>query len=151
MFVEKESACMTDLKMKENDNSVIEFIETVENEKKKADAYELLKIFQSVTGYDAKMWGPSIIGFGSYHYKYASGREGDAPLVGFSPRKAKISLYLDYEGEERDKFLENFGKHTKSKACIYVNKLADIDTNVLKDLIQHTVKKYRNLYPLVDN
>lgn len=142
---------MTDLKMKENDNSVIEFIETVENEKKKADAYELLKIFQSVTGYDAKMWGPSIIGFGSYHYKYASGREGDAPLVGFSPRKAKISLYLDYEGEERDKFLENFGKHTKSKACIYVNKLADIDTNVLKDLIQHTVKKYRNLYPLVDN
>lgn len=142
---------MTDLKMKENDNSVIEFIETVENEKKKADAYELLKIFQSVTGYDAKMWGPSIIGFGSYHYKYASGREGDAPLVGFSPRKAKISLYLDYEGEERDKFLENFGKHTKSKACIYVNKLADIDTNVLKDLIQHTVKKYQNLYPLVDN
>lgn len=142
---------MTDLKMKENDNSVIEFIETVENEKKKADAYELLRIFQSVTGYDAKMWGPSIIGFGSYHYKYASGREGDAPLVGFSPRKAKISLYLDYEGEERDKFLENFGKHTKSKACIYVNKLTDIDTNVLKDLIQHTVKKYQNLYPLVDN
>lgn len=151
MFVEKESACMTDLKMKENDNSVIEFIETVENEKKKADAYELLRIFQSVTGYDAKMWGPSIIGFGSYHYKYASGREGDAPLVGFSPRKAKISLYLDYEGEERDKFLENFGKHTKSKACICVNKLTDIDTNVLKDLIQHTVKKYQNLYPLVDN
>ena len=93
------------------------------------------------------MWGPSIIGFGSYHYKYASGHEGDAPLVGFSPRKAKISLYLAYESEEREKLLESFGKYTKSKACIYVNKLADIDTNVLKDLIIHTVETYQNLYP----
>lgn len=80
--------------MKETDNSVIEFIERVENEKKKADAYQLLEIFERVTGYEAKMWGPSIIGFGSYHYKYASGHEGYAPLVGFSSRKAKISLYL---------------------------------------------------------
>jgi len=133
--------------MKETDNSVIEFIESVENEKKKADAYQLLEIFEEVTGYDAKMWGPSIIGFGSYHYKYASGHEGDAPLVGFSPRKAKTSLYLAYESEEREKLLESFGKHTKSKACIYVNKLADIDTNVLKGLIKHTVETYQNLYP----
>ncbi|MGN7410277.1 DUF1801 domain-containing protein [Sporosarcina sp. SAFN-010] len=138
---------MNEPKMKENDNSVTCFIESMENEKKKADAYQLLEIFEEVTGYEAKMWGPSIIGFGSYHYKYASGREGDAPLVGFSPRKAKISLYLDYESEEREELLENFGKHTKSKACIYVNKLADIDTNVLKDIIKHTVEKYRNLYP----
>ncbi|HLU23959.1 MAG TPA: DUF1801 domain-containing protein [Bacillaceae bacterium] len=122
-------------------------MEKVESEKKKADAYELLQIFEEVTGYEAKMWGPSIIGFGRYHYKYASGREGDAPLVAFSPRKAKISLYLDYEGEERDRFLEKFGKHTKSKACIYVNKLADIDINVLKELITHTVEKYKKLYP----
>lgn len=138
---------MSEPKMKENDNSVIEFIENVENEKKKADAYQLLKIFEEVTGYEAKMWGPSIIGFGSYHYKYASGREGDAPLVAFSPRKAKISLYLAYESEEREKLLEEFGKYTKSKACIYVNKLADIDTNVLKDLIIYTVETYQNLYP----
>ncbi|MGG4489829.1 DUF1801 domain-containing protein [Metabacillus idriensis] len=138
---------MYEPKMKETDNSVIEFIESVENEKKKADAFKLLKIFEEVTGYNAKMWGPSIIGFGSYLYKYASGREGKAPLVGFSPRKAKISLYLDYESEERGKLLESFGKHTKSKACIYVNKLADIDTNVLKDLIKYTVEKYQNLYP----
>lgn len=137
---------MSEPKMKENENSVTGFIESVENEKKKADAYQLLDIFEEVTGYDAKMWGPSIIGFGSYHYKYASGREGDAPLVGFSPRKAKISLYLDYESEEREELLENFGKHTKSKACIYVNKLADIDGNVLKDLIKHTVEKYRNIH-----
>lgn len=138
---------MGEPKMKENDNSVIGFIEKMENEKKKADAYQLLEIFEEVSGFDAKMWGPSIIGFGSYHYKYASGREGDAPLVGFSPRKAKISLYLDYESEEREKLLQNFGKHTKSKACIYINKLADIDTNVLKDLIQHTIETYQNLYP----
>lgn len=138
---------MYEPKMKENDNSVIEFIKSVESEKKRADAYQLLEIFEEVTGYDAKMWGPSIIGFGSYHYKYASGHEGDAPLVGFSPRKAKISLYLDYESEEREKLLENFGKHTKSKACIYVNKIADIDTYVLKELIRHTVEKYRKLYP----
>ncbi|MFD0048916.1 DUF1801 domain-containing protein [Actinomycetes bacterium NPDC127524] len=138
---------MSEPKMKENDNSVFEFIESVENEKKKADAYQLLEIFEEVTGYDAKMWGTSIIGFGSYHYKYASGHEGDAPLVGFSPRKAKISLYLANESEEREKLLESFGKHTKSKACIYVNKLADIDTNVLKDLIKYTLETYQNLYP----
>ena len=144
---ERKSACMSEPKTKENDNSVIEFIETVESEKKKADAYQLLEIFEEVTGFEAKMWGPSIIGFGSYHYKYASGHEGDAPLVGFSPRKAKISLYLAYESEERAKLLEGFGKYTKSKACIYVNKLADIDTNVLKDLITYTVETFQNLYP----
>jgi len=107
----------------------------------------LLDIFEEVTGYKAKMWGPSIIGFGSYHYKYASGHEGDAPLAGFSPRKAKISLYLAYESEEREKMLENFGKHTTGKACIYVNKLADIDTQVLKKLIEQSVETYQNLYP----
>lgn len=136
---------MYELKTKETDNSVIEFIESVENEKKKADAYQLLQIFEEVTGYEAKMWGPSIIGFGRYHYKYASGHEGDAPLAGFSPRKAKISLYLSYESEEREKLLENFGKHTKGKACIYVNKLADIDTDVLKELIRHSVETYQKL------
>lgn len=138
---------MAEPKMKENDHSVTEFIETVESEKKQADAYQLVEIFEEVTGFKAKMWGSSIIGFGKYHYKYASGREGDAPLAGFSPRKAKISLYLDYANEERDKMLEDFGKHTTSKACIYVNKLADIDINVLKKLIAHTVEKYQKIYP----
>ena len=90
------------------------------------------------------MWGPSIIGFGSYHYKYESGHEGDAPLVGFSPRKAKISFYLDCEREE---ILKKLGKHTKGKACIYVNKLADIHIDVLKELISYTAEKYQTLYP----
>lgn len=133
---------MAEPKMKENENSVIEFIEDVGHEKKKADAYRLLEMFEEATGYDAKMWGPSIIGFGRYHYKYASGHEGDAPLAGFSPRKAKISLYLAYDSPERAVLLQKFGKHTTSKACIYVNKLADIDEEVLRDLIKLTLKEY---------
>jgi len=138
---------MYEPKMKENDNSVIEFIEKVENLKKRKDAYDLLDIFTEVTGFQAKMWGPSIIGFGSYHYIYESGHEGDAPLVGFSPRKAKISLYLLIGDEEQEKLLENFGKHTSSKACIYINKLADVDIDILKKLIKHAVNYLEKKYP----
>ncbi|MCL1632763.1 DUF1801 domain-containing protein [Sporolactobacillus sp. CPB3-1] len=126
-------------KTKETDNSVIEFIESVENLKKREDAYRLLDLFTEITGYEAKMWGPSIIGFGSYHYKYASGHEGDAPLTGFSPRKAKISLYLMMENNDYEHFAQKFGKHTRGKACIYVNKLADIDRAILKDMIRTSV------------
>lgn len=131
--------------MRETGASVKKFIETVEHPRKKSEAFKLLKIFESVTSLPAKMWGPSIIGFGTYHYVYASGREGDSPLVAFSPRKANIVLYLDYEGDDRDQFLERLGKHKVSKGCIYVNKLADIDIDVLKELIQHTQSKYENL------
>ncbi|WP_369899650.1 DUF1801 domain-containing protein [Bacillus manliponensis] len=139
---------MYKLKTTENDNSVIEFIETVDSVKKREDAYQLLDIFTETTGYQAKMWGPSIIGFGSYHYKYASGHEGDAPLVGFSPRKAKISLYFAPGDPHREELLKSFGKHTSGKACIYINKIADIDVDVLKELINQSVSflqgKYRN-------
>lgn len=90
----RERLVMYELKTKENDRSVIEFIEKVENPKKREDAYKLLDIFTDTTGYPAKMWGPSIIGFGAYHYKYESGHEGDAPLVGFSPRKANEKIYV---------------------------------------------------------
>jgi len=93
------------------------------------------------------MWGPSIIGFGSYHYKYASGHEGDAPLVGFSPRKSKISLYFTLDEQEREKLLENFGKHTKGKACVYINQLEDIDIGVLKKLILHSIEYIQKTYP----
>lgn len=111
------------------------------------DAYRLLDIFTETTGYPAKMWGPSIIGFGSYHYKYASGHEGDAPLVGFSPRKAKISLYFAPGGTEREVLLRDFGKHTSGKACVYINKVDDIDVEVLKALIKHSVNKVKQAYP----
>lgn len=138
---------MYELKTKETDNSVIEFIEKVDSPKKREDAYKLLDIFTETTGYQAKMWGPSIIGFGSYHYKYASGHEGDAPLVGFSPRKAKISLYFATGDTEREKLLENFGKHTSGKACVYINKVADINIAVLKNLITQSIKFLRETYP----
>ncbi|QVY61857.1 DUF1801 domain-containing protein [Cytobacillus gottheilii] len=138
---------MYELKTKETDHSVIEFIESVESEKKKQDAYELLDIFTETTGYEAKMWGTSIIGFGSYHYKYATGHEGDAALVGFSPRKAKISLYFAPGETERDELLKKFGKHTTGKACVYINKLNDVDREVLKELIVASIKCLRERYP----
>jgi hypothetical protein len=138
---------MYELKTKENDASVIEFIESVESPKKKEDAYKLLDIFTEASGYPAKMWGTSIIGFGSYHYKYASGHEGDAPLVGFSPRKAKISLYFATGNTKREELLEKFGKHTTGKACVYINKIADIDIDVLKELIAQSITFLQEMYP----
>lgn len=139
---------MYELKTKENDNSVIEFIESVEQAKKREDAYRLLDIFTETTGYQAKMWGPSIIGFGSYHYKYPSGHEGDAPLVGFSPRKAKISLYFSTGDPKREELLQDFGKHTTGKGCVYINKVADIDVNVLKSLIRQSIHFLQETYPV---
>lgn len=138
---------MYKLKTTETNNSVIEFIETVDSLKKREDAYQLLDIFTETTGYPAKMWGPSIIGFGSYHYKYASGHEGDAPLVGFSPRKAKISLYFAPGDAKREELLKDFGKHTSGKACIYINKVVDIDIDVLKALIEQSVTFLEEMYP----
>jgi hypothetical protein len=138
---------MYELKTKETDNSVIEFIEQVDQPKKREDAYQLLDIFTETTGYQAKMWGPSIIGFGSYHYKYATGHEGDAPLVGFSPRKAKISLYFAPGETKREQLLKELGKHTTGKACVYINKMADIDVEVLKELIKESVAFLQEMYP----
>jgi len=134
-------------KTKETDQSVVEFINEVESPKKREDAYKLLDIFEETTGYEAKMWGPSIIGFGSYHYVYPTGHEGDAPLVGFSPRKAKISIYLATGDTEREALLSQLGKHTSGKACVYINKLDDIDVNILKQLIRQSITFLQNLYP----
>ncbi|MFJ5760975.1 DUF1801 domain-containing protein [Neobacillus sp. NPDC093182] len=138
---------MYEVKTKETDNSVIEFIEQVDSPKKREDAYKLLDIFTETTGIEAKMWGPSIIGFGAYHYKYESGHEGDAPLVGFSPRKAKISLYFAPGETKREELLKQFGKHTTGKACVYINKVADIDVDVLKALINESVSFLQAMYP----
>lgn len=137
---------MYKLKTKETDQSVIEFIEQIEHPKKREDAYKLLDLFSETSGYTAKMWGPSIIGFGRYHYRYESGHEGDAPLVGFSPRKAKISLYFATGDTERDKLLEVFGKHTTGKACVYINKLADVDEDVLRKLITQSIEFLQEQY-----
>lgn len=127
--------------------NVEQFIyEFANNEQKKADSFKLIQLMKEISGENPYMWGPSIIGFGSYHYKYASGHEGDAPLLGFSPRKSKISLYV-YTGTERQKALLNkLGKYTMGKACIYINKLQDIDTDILKEIMRDTLQHYKQLY-----
>lgn len=135
------------LKTQENDQSVIAFIETVDKPKKREDAYRLLDIFTETTGYEAKMWGASIIGFGSYHYKYKTGHEGDAPLVGFSPRKANVSLYFAAGDPDREALLNKFGKHKSGKACVYINKMDDIDEDVLRELIRQSVEFLQKTYP----
>jgi len=134
-------------KMKQTDNSVIEFIENVESISKREDAYRLLDIFSEVTGYEGKLWGPSIIGFGVYHYTYPTGHAGTAPLVGFSPRKAKISLYLTTEESIRNELLPMLGKHSSGKSCVYINKVADIHLGVLQQLINKTVDFVQKTYP----
>lgn len=135
-------------KTTETETSVIDFINTfVDDETKRNDAFELVKIMQQVTGFESKIWGPSIIGFGSYHYKYASGHEGDAPLAGFSPRKAAISLYVYLSEENREELLSKLGKHRAAKGCIYVKKLSDIDVEVLKKMVLVSVEYLQKLYP----
>jgi hypothetical protein len=142
---------MSQQKTQPTTQSIPEFIDAfVQNEQKKNDSYELVKIIEEITGYSAKMWGPSIIGFGRYHYKYASGHEGDAPVIGFSPRKAALSLYVYSPCAENDALLQGLGKYTMGKACIYVKKLADIDMNVLRELIKTTTAHMQSNYPTYD-
>lgn len=139
---------MTKTKAKtiENSNNVIEFIKSVPDNSKQKDSLCLLEVFKQVTGFEPKMWGPGIIGFGNYHYKYESGHEGDAPLVGFSPRKQEFSLYLVCEFEKREDLLKEFGKHKTGKACIYFKKVDDINIDTLKKMITLSIKYTKNKY-----
>jgi hypothetical protein len=139
---------MAENKTKETEDSVIEFINSIENEQKRKDSFELIRIFQEVSGFEPKMWGPSIIGFGNYHYKYDSGHEGDAPLTGFSPRKAAISLYFscDIEGQQAD-LLSQLGKYKNGKSCVYINKLSDVREEVIKALAKESIKFIQEKYP----
>ena len=138
---------MYQAKTQENEQDVLSFIQQVESDKRREDALTLVDIFAETSGHPPKMWCDSIIGFGRYHYKYATGHEGDAPLVGFSPRKAKISLYFATGDPEREKLLEKLGKHTSGKACVYINKLSDIHIDVLKQLIIQSIDFLHTLYP----
>lgn len=113
----------------------IEFIASyVDGEQKKKDSLQLVELMSQWSGHPPKMWGPTIIGFGRYHYTYASGHEGEAPLIGFSPRKSQFSLYVYSKSAKSDQLLLQLGKFTMGKSCIYVKKLADIDLKVLKNL-----------------
>lgn len=131
-------------KTSETNLNVVDFILQIADQQKKDDSFRLLKIMEEASGYKAKMWGPSIIGFGKYHYKYASGHEGEAPLVGFSPRKSAISFYI-YSCNEDDKhLLEGLGKFKMGKACIYIKKLADIHVDVLDKVIKSSTERFKN-------
>lgn len=131
-------------KTAETEANVMEFIHAfVDNEQKRKDSMELITLMSKWSGHTPKMWGPSIIGFGSYHYKYASGHEGDAPLLGFSPRKAAISLYVFVPTEDNQRILENLGKYTMGKACIYVKRLSDINLLALEQMCRASLANHR--------
>jgi len=138
---------MADNKTKPTKLSVAAYIDAIANETKRADAKTLVKLMQSASGEKAAMWGPSIVGFGSYHYKYDSGREGDMPLIGFSPRKAATVLYLMLGTGNYTAQLAKLGKHSTGKGCLYIKKLADVDEKALADLIAKCVAGMRAKYP----
>ncbi len=139
---------MAEIKTKQTDADVHEFINSfADTEQKRKDSFELLKLMQKVTGYEPKMWGTSIIGFGSYHYKSERSRqEGDWLLVGFSPRKAAISLYVYTGSAQHEHLLKNLGKFKVGKACIYIKKLSDINENELTNLIEETINFLQSKY-----
>jgi len=132
---------MAENKTKATAASVAEFIAAIPDETKRGDAKTLIRLMKDATGKTAKMWGPSIVGFGSHHYVYESGREGDMPVVAFSPRKPALVLYVS-AGEPTSKpLLDKLGKHTMGKGCLYIKKLADVDEAVLKKLIARAVAR----------
>jgi hypothetical protein len=131
---------MAEAKTKQNDADVDKFLSSVEGEQRRADCYAVLKIMQEATGAPAKMWGKSIVGFGSYHYKYASGREGDWMLIGFSPRKRELTLYITDGFDGCEPLMEKLGKYKTGKSCLYIKKLADVHLPTLKKLVKQSAK-----------
>ncbi|ESU27146.1 hypothetical protein FLJC2902T_21170 [Flavobacterium limnosediminis JC2902] len=128
-------------KTNETEANVIDFINSyVDNDQKKEDSFRLIELMREWSGFEPKMWGSTIIGFGSYHYKYASGHEGDAPLIGFSPRKAAFSLYVHCQEQDSEHLFNELGKFKISKACIYVKKLSDINIPILEKLCKTTIE-----------
>ena len=132
-----------ELKTKANDGSVDGFLNTIADEQKRADSYRLLEIFSKATGAKPKMWGPAIIGFGEHRIKYESGRELDWMIAGFSPRKANLTLYALAGSPEQKGMLENLGKHSTGKGCLYIKRLSDVDEKVLTSLIKATVDRVK--------
>jgi len=131
---------MAELKTKPNDASVEAFIKQVEDPKKREDSHAVIQLMQKITGAEAKMWGGSIVGFGTYHYVYATGNSGDWPVVGFSPRKQNLTLYIMAGFSKYEALMEKLGKYKTGKSCLYVKKLSDIDLEVLETLITESVE-----------
>jgi hypothetical protein len=133
-------------KTQETELNVDDFILKIEDETKRKDAFSLLELLENVSGFKAKLWGPSIIGFGSYHYKYESGHEGDAPILAFSPRAAALTVYLSSNLEEREPLLAQLGKHKASKGCLYIKKLSDVDLKVMKNILHNQIAFIKQQY-----
>ncbi len=129
---------MSENKTRPTDQNVTDFLNSVDHKTRREDSFALLEMMQEITGEEAVMWGSSIVGFGSCHYKYESGREGDMPLVGFSPRKQSMSLYIMTRFDDHEDPLAELGKYKTGQSCLYVNKLADVDDNVLRRLIKRS-------------
>ncbi len=127
---------MAELKTKPTDQSVEEFLNAIDDEKKRQDSFTILELMKKVTKSEPKMWGSSIIGFGSYNYKYASGREGNWFLTGFAPRKQNLTLYIMSGFEQYDALLKKLGKFKTGKSCLYVKKIEDVDLQTLKELVR---------------
>ncbi len=138
---------MSALKTQLNDANVEEFLAAVENDRRREDSFTVLELMKRVTGEKPRMWGTSIVGFGSYHYRYASGREGDWPRIGFSPRKQSLTIYVMPGFSNYDDLLSRLGKHRTGKSCLYVNKLADVDMDALEQLIRSSLEAMREMYP----
>ena len=131
----------------ETTNSVAEYLGNIADEKRRRDCTEIVDLIKTSTGLEPRMWGTGIIGFGTYHYKYESGREGDAPLAGLASRANAIVLYLAASPEQREQFLQKLGKHKTSKGCIYIKNLEDIDSKVLGKMALNSVKYLKQIYP----
>ena len=132
---------MAELKTKQTNQSVQKFLNDIPDPAKRKDCKTIAAMMTEISGLKPKMWGPSIVGFGSYHYKYASGHEGDSALLGFSPRKQALTLYVLSGSDEEKELLTKLGKHTTGKCCLYIKQLSDVDLPTLKTLIRKCAKR----------
>lgn len=142
---------MAELKTKKTDASVAAFLDSIEYVKKRLDCYAIVNLMKSVTGYEPKMWGERIVGFGSYHYKYASGHEGDSALVGFAPRKNNITIYIMPGFERYPELMSKLGKFKTGKSCLYIKSMNDVDPLVLRELVKESVQWMQAQYPQEGN
>lgn len=138
---------MAELKTTKNEASVAAFIDAVEDPGRREDCRRIAALMSDVTGAEPAMWGSSIVGFGSYRYRYASGREGDWMLVGFSPRKRNLTLYIMAGFDDYDELMARLGKHSTGKSCLYINRLDDLDQDVLRTLVERSVQHMRENEP----
>ena len=138
---------MTANKTTQNEDSVKEFLKKIEDPEKQKTSWQILEIIKEISGKDPKMWGDSIIGFGKYHYKYATGREGDWMRIAFSPRKQNFSIYIMDGFDNHSELMEKLGKYKTGKSCLYIKKLQDIDIKILKELMKKSLLNMEKLYP----